>query len=107
MKKRIVAVILTLVLTLGVIIVPAYGTDFDPINNERSIQVQEFLPYLSLKYGIDDRSNFISPIEKIESEDDWIAITDRRGLESIKNNLDAQYYLAADIDLSDSEWTPI
>jgi hypothetical protein len=35
------------------------------------------------------------------------SIKDRAGLEAIRNNLNGRYVLEADIDLSDSDWTPI
>jgi len=54
--------------------------------------------------------NFIAPIEIIDHdcpEMNWIAISDRAGLEAIADNLDGNFYLAADIDLYGEEWLPI
>jgi Leucine-rich repeat (LRR) protein len=51
--------------------------------------------------------NFIAPIEIITDKSGWIAISDRAGLEAIADNLSGNYYLTADIDLSDGEWIPI
>jgi len=52
-------------------------------------------------------NDFIAPIEPIDNLTGWTAISDREGLEAIKNNLSGNYYLTADIDLSGSEWIPI
>ena len=62
---------------------------------------------LAPKYGKNGRKNFVAPIEELPSEDGWIAISDRNGLENIKNDLSGKYYLTSDIDLSGSEWEPI
>ena len=54
--------------------------------------------------------NFIAPIEPIPDTADWIAISDRAGLEAIADNaqsLGGKYYLTKDIDLSGEEWIPI
>jgi hypothetical protein len=56
------------------------------------------------------RRGFIAPIRLIDPdcpEMNWVAISDRAGLEAIRGNLGGNYYLAADIDLSGSDWTPI
>jgi hypothetical protein len=55
-------------------------------------------------------SNFIAPITLINPdcpEMNWIAISDRAGLEAIADNLSGNYYLTGDIDLAGEYWTPI
>ena len=64
----------------------------------------------SSEVAIKHLSNFIAPIEIINpecSEMNWIAVSDRAGLEAINDNLRGNYYLTNDIDLSGKEWKPI
>lgn len=59
-------------------------------------------------YGINEQ--FLAPIIPIETLadfGDYIEINDRAGLEAISSNLGGKYYLSADIDLSDGDWSPI
>ncbi|MCL2045428.1 MAG: dockerin type I domain-containing protein [Oscillospiraceae bacterium] len=49
----------------------------------------------------------IIPIEDLPDFSEYIAISDRAGLEAINNNLSGKYYLTNDIDLSGAEWVPI
>jgi internalin A len=52
-------------------------------------------------------SNFIAPIELIADKSDWIAISDRAGLEAIsRHNRNGKFYLTNDIDLSGKDWEP-
>jgi uncharacterized membrane protein YgcG len=72
-----------------------------------AIMVLVLLPaYLTTQAAPDDEK-FLAPIEPIADKTGWIAISDRAGLEAINNNLAGKYYLTADIDLSNGEWTPI
>ena len=50
---------------------------------------------------------FIAPITPITDKTGWTAISDRTGLEAMRENLSGKYYLTADIDLSGEEWVPI
>ena len=54
---------------------------------------------------------FIAPIEPLTDAmikaEGYIKISDRAGLEAIKNNLNGKYYLSKDIYLSGAEWIPI
>jgi rhodanese-related sulfurtransferase len=54
--------------------------------------------------------NFIAPITLIDPdcpEMNWIAISDRAGLEAITHNMGGNFYLTADIDLGGAIWSAI
>jgi len=55
--------------------------------------------------GYGANGNFLAPIGQPAARS--IAISDRAGLEAIKNDLSGNYYLTADIDLSGAEWAPL
>ena len=55
--------------------------------------------------GYGSNGKFLAPIEA--SVAGSIAISDRAGLEAIKNNLNGNYHLTANIDLAGAEWVPI
>jgi uncharacterized repeat protein (TIGR02543 family) len=55
------------------------------------------------EYG--DNGKFIAPIGMPDL--DAIAITNREELEAIRDDLDENYYLLSDIDLSGEDWIPI
>ena len=55
--------------------------------------------------GYGSNGNFLAPIEASISGS--IPISDRAGLEAIRNDLRGNYHLTRDIDLSDADWIPI
>jgi len=65
-----------------------------------------FIPIIAVasnEQTIKKLPNFIASIEIIDPdcpEMNWIAISDRAGLEAIADNLSGNFYLTADIDLA-------
>ena len=58
-----------------------------------------------IQEGYGTNGKFLAPI--VFPGVDSIAISNRAELEAIKDNLNGNYYLTADIDLSGGEWVPI
>ncbi|MCL2642924.1 MAG: hypothetical protein FWD52_05390 [Candidatus Bathyarchaeota archaeon] len=93
----IVNIILTCVVQATHVLEPAEG----------AISISSDYPhYVGPKGG-----RFIAPIDPLTDAiikaEGYIEISDRAGLEAIKNNLNGKYYLSDDICLSGVEWIPI
>ena len=83
--KRVASLMLATMMAFGV---------FAPLN----VYAGDFVGYGS-------NGKFLVQVDFPEA--DSIPISNRGGLESIKNNLDGNYHLTNDIDLSGEEWIPI
>ena len=64
-----------------------------------------FTAAVSAEPGYGSNGKFLAPIEAPAAGS--IPISNRAGLEAIKNNLSGTYHLTADIDLSGAAWEPI
>ena len=90
MKKKALSFLMVITLFLSLIPVTASATDKS---------------YLSLTPQYGSNGKFLAPIDApVEGS---IPVATRAELEAIKDNLEGNYHLTADVDLTGAEWVPI
>ena len=85
------------------------GTHTLTVTFSDSSEIEEEF-YISKKEIMPSSNQFLAqivPVDELPDFDEYIAISNRAGLEAMKDNLSGKYYLTNNIDLESVEWTPI